>query len=904
MARPKISTQKNGGSKRVRKWGPRRFLILAGSALVIILTAPYILERWIDSNLDYDRIRKQTEAAVLERTGLQFSSQGLRFHLVRGIVFNGARFIEPKSPQPVQIRPGDVRRRQKQAILARTENLALRFSILNYLRGLPPVHTIQMDAGRVIAGNRQARDFWNLFERILKGPVPGEPDDSAADNEGAAPRAGDAASGGESRAEATAASIADPGYLAPRLRFVARDIQVQSSQGMTGDPGRIRIDVQATMPDPAVPDDPASFELNVRLPRVAAQAGGDLDPNASEIVGGPLRCRGDFRRDGTGRLYFTFTETPLTFIARMLEDSPLAPLRLTTRDAGASAKAPGLRIRAGTISGDGSFDVYPGAESGAIGVNFSGRYKGLGARLYFAGGRLLEFEENAGRIRFNGGFEILGENSHFETTLTSAQAGGLGSSLSSEQNGYSIEILHRDIESDAKNRTGNRNVPRPAGDPVSNIDEDRFAIKGFLSIDRSVRLAGFAPGGRVEFDLSLDRNARGLRRSSRRPRSWDLSGSIRGTDLKIRFMPPVAAAPSPALDSTADNAGADDSILFKQVRMQWRAAQNPTQRPGGSNFEFDARGAFAGGETRLQAEGRLTMQPTPDRSVPVRLVSDLQVNGGIERPQIGAALEFLRRRYQNVRRLGYDPESRRAEDAGPLWKNQFFESDFYRAVIEGMRLRARLNIRSAAPAGTLPPELAFTGRAENGYVRIESENGRSGSPADPLEFQLKYESNLQAQLPRQDLQLRARVPENRLSFEAFTAHSAAPAAIDLRYLMGGEGILPGDLMQRTYSRLEVKARDIRLGRNRLLDIIRHEAGLPGEQIQLSLLDMTRSTDGSESSLRLRASAPDLLNVEGSGENLAGIGGSLRLRFRYPGDPGADRSLRFRIRPDGGYVPEL
>ncbi|MEQ9365338.1 MAG: hypothetical protein RIF32_13920, partial [Leptospirales bacterium] len=478
--------------------------------------------------------------------------------------------------------------------------------------------------------------------------------------------------------------------------------------------------------------------------------------------------------------------------------------------------------------------------------------------------------------------------------------------------GYKFEIVHRDMEGErrARNDAG-------ANATAAKIDEDRLAVKGFVNISDEARVAGFAPGGRVEFDLNLNRNARGVRRAARGPRLWELRGGLRASALQIRFanQPWSGAipAPSPQSATASENAAAPvDALHFQTMVFDWGHARigdaGPEASRGGRSdrdeFRFEARGDFAGGESSIRATGRLELQPTPDRTVPVKIVSDLNVEAGLSDARIESALDFMRRRYQNVRRLGYDPESRRAEDAGPLWQNKFFESDFYRTVIESLRVRARLKIRSAIPKTTLPPELAFVGRAENGYIRIESENGSNGGRPDQPEFQLKYESNLQSLLPRQDLQLRAGVPNNRLSFAVFTADPTPPGEFDLRYLMGGEGILPGDLMQRTYSRLELKARRIRLGRNRLLDIIRHEAGLPGEEFMLSSLDLTRSTDGSESSLRLRAAAPDILNVEGQGENLAGIGGSLQLRFRYPGEPGADRALRFRIRPDGGYIPEL
>lgn len=794
---------------------------------------------------------------------MTFTSQGLRFHLLRGIVFNGARFIEPKSQQNSQ---------SAGRILARTENLALHFSILNYLRGLPPVHTIQMDAGRVLPGNRSAQDFWRLFERILAGAQePGATQTSPV------------------TAPETDVPVSAPRYLAPRLQFIARNIQIQTPGGRAGDAGRIRIDLQATMPDPELSDDVASFRLDVNVPGAGAS-------DEESMSGGPLRSHGTFTRDGTGRLYFTLTDTPVRLIAGLLEETPLAPLQLTTRTINTKA-APGLRLRSGTLTGNGSFDVYPRTQSGPIGVNFKGRYDRLEARLYFAGGNIFELSESAGQFSYNGGFELSGKNSHFNAKLESESTGSPGIGGSRKDRGYKLELLHRDIEVERRSRAQNDSIENPAPE----IDENRFSVKGFIHIADNIRLMGFEPGGNFQFDLSLDRNARKLPRKSRAARHWDLTGFLRGSNLELNFAN-AHASPAPAVNHSASN----DTVSFESIALEWqdpKTITDPVARRSGNDFTFQSRGRFADGVSIVNGSGSLNLQPTPGGG-PIKLYTNLNIQASIQNPQLASAIEFLRHRYQNVRRIGYDPESSRAEDAGPLWQNKFFESDFYRTIIENLRARARLEIQSALPAGTLPPDLAFVGRAENGYVRIESENGLNGGIPTRPEFQLKYESNLQAFLPRQDLQIQVRVPENQLSFENFTSHATPPASCEIRYLMGGEGILPGDLMQRTYSRLEIKASQLHLGRNRLLDIIRHEAGLPGKDIRLERLDLTRATDGSESSLRIRATAPDLLNVEGQGENLAGIGGALRLRFRYPGDPGADRSLKFRIEPNGGYVPEL
>ena len=832
----RMVTRKNSTTgKRARKWGLKRFLILIGVATILALAAPYLIERAVDSSLDYERIRLQTEAAVRSRTGLTFTSQGLRFRLLRGIVFNGVRLIESKSPQSSETANAPDSPDTARATLVRAENLILGFSLIDYARGLPPVHTIQMESGRVLPGDRKPLELWQLFERVLAAtpaPAPASAPNQVAQRE-----------------------AEHQNYLASRLRFIAEDIQIQTARGTASTYGRARFYLEAVMPDPAIPDDVASFRLNVRMARPGTNA---ID---ADETGGPLKSHGTFKPDGTGRMYFTFQETPVTTIAGLLENTPLAPVQLTP--AVSVEATAGLRLRSGSVTGAGSFDLYPRRESGPIGVNFKGRYRKLEARVNFAGTRMIEIQDSEGQVEYNGGFELTGENSHFTATVRSEPADA------PEQTDYRFEVIRRDIR------------PVASGQPAA---EDRLSLKGHIQISDQTMFAGFRQG-RVDCDLNFSRDPVARRRfaANSAPTLWKLTGAIHAQNLRYDF--------------SADRAGGD-ALQIQSLEMKWPV------KPTANEAAFNVRGAanFLGGTIALAGSGRLDPQSTPGGPVPLQLITDVTLAMKYTGADLKQWTGFVYDRYRGVRRSGYDPESRRAEDSGPLWQNKFFETDFYRTTIQNLRARIRLDLEQPKPAGTLPPALALVARAENGYIRVESENG-TGAPDAP-EFQFKYESNLQAFLPRQDLQVRLRVPNNRLNVEQFTAHATPPTLIDARYSMGGDGILSGDLMQRTYSRLEIQAEGVRLGRNRLLDIIRHEAGMPGEDIRLERIDLTRSTDGSESTLRIRATAPDLLTVEGTGENLAGIGGSLQLRFRYPGDPGADRNLRFRIGADGGYVPEL
>jgi hypothetical protein len=834
--------RKNGGTgKRGSRTGWNRILIIIGIGALFMAASPYAIERWIHASLDYNRIKSQTEDAVRARTGLGFASQGLRFHIFRGIVFNGARFFEEKSDERI--------------ILARSENLILEFSLIQYLRGRPPITEIRMDAGRLIlpAGSN-ATDMWRRFQRILRGPAP-RAGESETPPEGTR---------GDSRLEPGRSPVGNARYLADQVRFSAQDVQIHSESAGSSLFGRLRLQLEATMPDPQVPGDLIRFRVRVRTPE-------DVD-GATE----PLDGRGEFTPGGTGRFYFTVRETPVTLLAGFFESTALLPVRLT----GPAAPPPaGIRLRAGRMAGKGSFDVYPDQARQPIGLNFEGSFTGLEANLHFAGGRLFEIHQGAGRLRYNGGFETEGESRHFTLALTAApRAEGPA------RPAYHFDIEQRDIAATAQRRS-----------------ENYLALRGYVQNETQARCVAF-DRGRLDFDLRIKRDAPGRRGPATGSGTYQTSGHVRGTDIIVELPKPKKSAP------TADSANSNSvresfaNLELKSVRLEWDAVR--PNRP--SAFTLQAEGHFLAGALSIAGDGNLDLMPTAD-GIAARVFTNLELrarSSGVRLEQVADALYNL---YQSVRQAGLDPESRRAEDAGPLWQNKFFETPIYKSLLENLRVRARLDIRDAQPRLSLPPELSIVGRMENGYLRLESENGSppwTAGAEDPAPgFQLKYESNLQAILPRQDLQVQVNIPQNRLGLQRFTADRSPPESLELRYQMGGDGVFSGDLMQRTYSRLEIQTRGVRFGRRRIFDIIRHEAGLPGDVIRMDRLSLIRSTDGSKSNLRLQAASPEIV-IDGQGENLAGIGGELLLRFRFPADPQARGDLRFRIRADDSYVPEL
>jgi hypothetical protein len=191
---------------------------------------------------------------------------------------------------------------------------------------------------------------------------------------------------------------------------------------------------------------------------------------------------------------------------------------------------------------------------------------------------------------------------------------------------------------------------------------------------------------------------------------------------------------------------------------------------------------------------------------------------------------------------------------------------------------------------------------QSGYVRAELEPNRS----DTGELAFKYTANFLSFIPRQEIEFKLLLRDSGLRSARFLGANAPLGDADLSYAYAGDGVFPGDLVQRSFSRLSINLTRVTLGEGRIYDLIRHDAGLDQAETALDALSLTRTTDGPKAQLVLRAlGVGNRFDFAGTGEGVIGIGGEMELRF-LDRRAAAERraTLRFRQLPDGEWAPRI
>ncbi len=613
---------------------------------------------------------------------------------------------------------------------------------------------------------------------------------------------------------------------------------------------------------------------NVQAPRLRfdltyehnPEGGGhiQMEIRAEQELGGRLRAHGSFDARGAGRLHFSIEDMKLEGLAAAIDDTPLVPVELAGDDAP-------LRIRGGELNGEGSFDSYvtpPGGEEAvqrSIGLNFTGRYRRTGLSAGDGENTLVAIEETGGRIHYNGGYiPDPGEGRHrdehtgayFELSVESRRDPG-------GRRPYTLDVAHYDLP--LESRRGE--------------DQAYLSFRGKLLASESLQVKGFS-AGELEFDLRFDR-------PFTRPRYGVQESYPRGS-LRI-------SGARPELLDFARAPGSDEGappLLIQSANLTLEPG-NDERRPE-ATLKGNVQATLLGGKLEADVSGtaKLLYGPGPAGGPSAyRIAVDGEFDSSLDSLSVTDLVNVIYDGHRSIHSTGSNSETRRAEDLGPVWHNKFYESPLYTTLIGNVDLRGNLTVRSAQPQGLLPPGQNLSARLSNGYLRIDSDS-------EQLDF--RYEANFQALLPRQDFQLRWQVPENRQAFPRFTGSEKPPGSIDLRFSYGGDGVLAGDMIQRSYSRFELEAGNVSLGRRPTLEAIRLQAALPAGETHLDRFQILRSTEGGAVSLRVRGDANDL-QVSATGEAIIGYGGELEVRY-YIAD-GAERgNMEFRIHPNGRYVP--
>ncbi|MBX7057162.1 MAG: AsmA family protein [Leptospirales bacterium] len=743
---------------------------LLSFVLLAVLIAPGLINYGMQSRLDFRKIRQQSSQLVLQKTGLRLTIQGAHYDLFRGIVLNGARlYNEP---------PG-----QERQYLMQAESVHLRFSILAYLRGEPPVSKIVINGGRLLPGAFGPAQWRSLINRIVSD-----------------------VNGSSAAAPPQELFANDASLSADDLRLNLAELRLPLRDPPRGEYLSIQLEA-------APLDDGLRFKAQVKL------VGGE---------GGGIELRGAWQRDGSARTLVEFHQTPLRMAAALAAGTPLVPLALTE-----SSSA--ILLAGGALNGTGSIDFY---RDRAAGFNVQGQYRDLSLRLGDPAFRLIELQRGEGDINWNGGFDAEDARRSYST-------------LRLEQPGARLLIESRPLTASS---------PRSAPLSDTRIDAELEFGDG-----RDLPAFSGADGGRASVNLRYSDIA-----------GEDLSGSVKLQALRF-------ALPESVQSDTLDaHFTVHECELIRSARDE--------------RWKLVAHGGFLGAAWQTAGDLRLRIRRTPGQSPGFSLDQDLKLHGKLQSLSLLDAAELAARSGEAILHSGISAESSKAEDRGPLWQNKFFETGVYRAYLENLKLEAVLDW--IHPGEGLPELVPVQIAMRQGFFSVRIPQIQ----AERAQLQLRYETNFQSYIPTQAIEFRLHSAAPALSLERFTGQSDVPADYDVSFAFSGEGVFPGDLVQRSYSRLSLQCSPFSIDRGQRLELLRHALNLPDGPMQMKRFNWVRTTDGPKTIVAARAET-DALDLNLSGEYGIGLGGRLELRYVRLAD-GARTSVPVIVQPDGQWTPSL
>ncbi len=238
-------------------------------------------------------------------------------------------------------------------------------------------------------------------------------------------------------------------------------------------------------------------------------------------------------------------------------------------------------------------------------------------------------------------------------------------------------------------------------------------------------------------------------------------------------------------------------------------------------------------------------------------------------------------------------------------KNEFLNSRLYRCFFAGLNLFAKINLRQIKAFAPFPKHLQFRATANRNQLDLQLEPppySQTNANDDDFAASFRYSLYFQGNLPRQKLELKFDLHENKNSFPLFTGSPEPPKEIELRYRYDGYGILPGDMLRRSFSLLEVRSSALVFDNRKILQIITPLDALPKDNnLSLDQLFIRRQTSHIQVKLYFTAKSSELA-INGSGSYNIGLGGNVGYSLRVLDN--SEKRLNVRILASGKWVPEI
>ena len=280
----------------------------------------------------------------------------------------------------------------------------------------------------------------------------------------------------------------------------------------------------------------------------------------------------------------------------------------------------------------------------------------------------------------------------------------------------------------------------------------------------------------------------------------------------------------------------------------------------------------------------------------------------IMRQHMGGKLQFKNLSYgflvrplsripSHIQRRGSRKNAARAEDEGLLRYHRFISLEKKQALLDYLKLNISVEFKDMnRPGNSLPLNLRLTLYKHENYVNIKLPE--ITTPNSQLSFE--YVLSLQYPIPYHKIDFTASVKKNGLSFPEFLGTGKAPEELYLKYFLTGQGWLPRDLINKTYSHMTFHARKIELGNLTAARILKHKLPLSPRAFFAEEFGISRSTSGDRfkyTSITLRSNE---LNSSGSGDYVPGQGGRVDMAYRLT--TGKQGRMKYKILKNETWTP--
>ena len=156
-------------------------------------------------------------------------------------------------------------------------------------------------------------------------------------------------------------------------------------------------------------------------------------------------------------------------------------------------------------------------------------------------------------------------------------------------------------------------------------------------------------------------------------------------------------------------------------------------------------------------------------------------------------------------------------------RNEFLKSALYRNFLSKLRLKANVELHDIKAAYPFPKELRLQARANSNHFRLELLPLDKEKKTESFWADFRYALYFQGSLPKHDIDFRASLRENRNPLPLLTSTRVPPKNVDIEYRYDGYGLMPADLLRRSYSYLQIKAEGLSLADKQVLRAVAHSS---------------------------------------------------------------------------------